>query len=129
MDSNSVTTIYDQAVNPTDSDKVSMPNNHDSTSSEEMVNTSDEMIEVSGNMNETNLISGEWETEWHQRKRGDQFYDREPRAGGSKDEHHGKWGRDRSYEREAQEKSESTLREAEAAKARIADLQGDNIDL
>ena len=123
MDSNSVTTIYDQAVNPTESDKVSMPNNRDSTSSEEMVNTSDEMIEVSGNINETNLISGERETEQHQRRRGDQFYDRELRAGGSKDEHHSKWVHNRSYKREAREKSESTLREAETVKARIADYR------
>ena len=129
MTSESETTIYRRAVQPN-------VNQRDSTSSEDANDTSDEMIEVPGpamtgqitegyvdeilNQIKHNTIAGDGDRHGRNRSRG---YDTEPRPGTSRDSQPRP-----SPEQLAQERSDYLVRQAEASKARILELPGNELD-
>ena len=128
----SAMTIYDLAIAAQDDttegdngkkqDKESN-NNRFSTSSEE-INTSDEMIELN-NLNGLSLIPDQETTTKH-----DRYYEQEPRAGSSRQQHDqvGQQGEshreENHYENKACERASQFVRDAENSRAWLLDPKG-----
>ena len=119
--SQSETTIYDNAVKPAGEERGEKRN---SSSSEGLIDTSDEMMDIAEQIdNNLSLIAEQTrrQQENRQEEGRDRFYERRPLAGGSRDD----GGETRMTDEElAKKRADDLVRQAEAGKAKILEVAG-----
>ena len=134
-ESSSEVTIYDRAVKKEKDSipaSVEKPKNRQSSSSDELIDTSDELLVEANNLSDQidinlNIIAEKTKQQQRQDetgRRGDRFYEEEPRAGSSRQCGDRQQPVERTPDEIANDRADQLVRQAEASKARILDVPG-----